>query len=435
MDKKWNLQDIRPTEPRKSRAMRTEDELMQQPPKRQVTEEDDGTVEITIENGTHKKRRHIIISLVVFFVILGIGFLISFLTAGADISVFPKHREPNINATLTAYRTPQVAELSYEIMTLEADGERQVTATGQEEVQEQATGMITIYNNTDSTERLIKNTRFESPNGLIYKITESVDVPAAVGEQPGSIQAKVFADGPGEQYNIAPTRFTIPGYAENGFDELFENIYAENTETFVGGFNGLKFIIDDTELETARQQLQTELRDALLDRVPNEKPAGFVVFDDAISITFESLPAVEYGENLVTIKEQALLQIPIFKKEEFAAYIAAATVPGYEDRPVRIDNIDTLDFSYTIATTSSTNIGNLDEIEFDLQGRPQIVWTFDEGKLKTDLLGVQKTALPSILGAYPAIEKAEAVVRPFWKQSFPEEMDAITITEMIEAEQ
>lgn len=436
MDKKWNLQDIKPVDQKRKRRQVTPDVVAKAPKQAEISEANDGTVRIGVVDGRKKGRSKLVVALLVFFTIVGAGFGVSFLLGGADITVYPRHREPNVNATFVAYSEPREAELTYELMTLEAEGERQVSATGQEEVSEQATGRITIYNNSDDTERLIKNTRFESPDGLIYRITESAVVPAAQNNSdgdrvPGSVQAEAFSDGTGEQYNIAANRLTVPGYRENGFTELYENIYAETDGSFTGGFEGMKFIIDDAELETEKQRLQTELRNTLIDRVDQEKPAGFVVFKDAIAITFESLPAVEYGENLATIKERATLQIPIFKDDHFATYIAAQTVPGYEGEPVRIEDTSAFSFTYSNATTSATDLGSVNNVSFDLIGRPLIVWTYDEGKLQTDLVGKAKTALPTVLSGYPAIERAEAVVRPFWKRSFPTSLDEITITEQV----
>src|SRR3990167_8540813 len=62
---------------------------------------------------------------------------------------------------------------------------------------------------------LTKNTRFEA-NGLIFRIQESATVPgytvAADGTvTAGTVAAKVFADTPGEEGNIAPAQFTVPG--------------------------------------------------------------------------------------------------------------------------------------------------------------------------------------------------------------------------------
>jgi hypothetical protein len=436
MDKKWNLQDIKPAQPRKRVAPSKGRPLDVSHQKRHVSEDDDGAVRVGITNGNTKKRSGLVLSLIIFFVVLGAGFIASFLMGGAEITVFPRNREVNVKAEFTAYKTPQVGELAYEIISLEADGERQVSATGQEEVNQQATGEIVIYNETTGAERLKKNTRFKTPDGLVYKISESVVVPSAGtntdgNTTPGSITANVFADGTGEQYNIPKTRMSVPGYKEGGYLELYKAIYAENTSPIAGGFEGMKFIIDEDELQTEKQRLQTELRNALLNRIASEKPAGFVVFDDAVTFTYQSLPAVEYGDNLATIKEKALLQIPIFKEEDFAKFIAAAAVNTYEDENVRIEDYATLSFRYTQATTSSSDIGNLNEISFELSGKPLIVWTYDEEPLKADIRGKAKTAMPIVLGGYSAIREAEAVVRPFWKRSFPDELDEITITEVV----
>ncbi|MFT5037194.1 MAG: hypothetical protein ACI9VM_000771 [Candidatus Azotimanducaceae bacterium] len=436
MDKKWNLQDIKPAQPRKRVVPSKGRPLENTTRKREITEEDDGTMRVGISDGKAKKRSSLVLALIVFFVVFGAGFFVSFLMGGAEITVHPKNREVNVKAVFEARKNPQVDELAYEIISLEADGERQVSASGQEDITTQAEGEIVIYNNTAGTERLKKNTRFETPDGLIYKISESVVVPAAKKTAddtlvPGSISAQVFADGPGEQYNITKTQMTVPGYKEGGYMELFEGIYAENTDPISGGFEGLKFIIDEEELETEKQRLQTELRNALLDRIESEKPAGFVVFDNAVTFTYQSLPAVEYGGDLATIKEKALLQIPIFKQEEFAKFIAKAAVSTYEGEPVRIVDYSTMTFSYTQATTSSSDIGNLNGISFELSGKPMIVWTYDQDRLKADIVGKAKTALSVVLGGHTAIWKADAVVRPFWKRSFPDSLDDITITEVI----
>ncbi len=441
MSQKWNLQDIRPAQPRKERT----GELVRPPaPKfidrtnRTEDESDDGDdVSIRIVDGNKKNKRTLIYAFLIFFMIVGGSFVISYFMSGADLTVKPRHREPNVNATVVAYKTPKAGELVYEIMSLDATGERQVSATGEETVVEQAKGTVLVYNK-HSTEplRLITNTRFQTADGLVFRLKESIIVPGYTrGENseiaPGVITAEVFADQPGDQYNVGPSKFTIPGF--EGSPE-FENVYGESIESMSGGFNGARFIIDEGELQTTQQALRMELRNSLLERVETEKPAGFVVFPGAMTFTYETLPAVEYGENLATIKEKAILRIPIFAEESFATYVAAATVPGYENVPVRIADTTTLTFAYTSATTSTSNITAVDSVEFTLAGRPQIIWKYDAEALKADLAGKSKTAVPAVLGGYPAIESSSAVTRPFWKTSFPDDVKDITIIEVVETE-
>lgn len=435
MTQKWNLQDIKPAQPKKRQTPVDENLLRKKnPPSRTSREEADDVMSISIVDGNKKKRKSLLYALIIFFVIVGGGVLMSTLTGGVDLTVYPRHREPNVNAVFQALKTPQPKELAYEIMTLDAEGERQVSATGKEEVTQQAEGTILIYNKHQAKPmRLVTNTRFES-NGLIFRIKDSAVIPGYTKDSsgeilPGVITADVFADEVGDQYNLAPSRFTIPGFAG---EPEFDNLYAESIETFNGGFNGMRFIIDEKELQTAKQALQMELRNSLLERTDAEKPAGLVLFTDAVTFTYESLPSIEYGEDLATIKEKVTMRIPLFKESEFAAFIASATVPGYEGKEVRITDYSTIAFNYTGATTSASNISTMTNLSFKLTGRPQIVWEYDGEKLKADLLNKNKTALPAVLGSYPAIEKAEAVIRPFWKTKFPVEIKEITITEVVE---
>jgi len=432
MDKKWNLQDIKPAGERKpkrsveSPARKTE--VTEQPTKKPVRKSNN-----TANNGKSSK---VWLFAAVGVAIVLLGFVVNMLLGGAEVVVEPRFREVTVNSEFTAYKTPQVGDLPYELLTLEAEGQREVAASGQEEASEQATGEVTIYKTTAGSERLIKNTRLESPEGLIFHITESVVVPGATegadGETiPGSVKASVFADQTGEEYNLEPTKFTVPGFKEGGYDSLYEAIYAENSVAIAGGFEGTRFIIDEGELANAQDSLHAELRDALLTRLPEEKPAGFVVFDNAVTFDYQSMPAVENGENNATIKEKAILQVPIFAAEDFASYIAGATVPGYEKEPVRIDDYGQLQFEYSSTTVSVSSIASLDQVSFDLAGKATLVWTFDQENLKADLAGKNRTAIVNILAAYPAIENTKIITRPFWKRSLPDEPSDIKITEQI----
>ena len=475
MTQKWNLQDIRPTEPRRPRTdgqrptiirpqsnestpVRTHVGDMKPPqagagldmrPRRMApepetepeethfaSEEDESFDPIPVINGKKKSRQHLIIASILFVGITSIGIFISYLTGGATVTFYPKIRELNVNATFTAYKEQRPEELSYEILTLEAASERQVEASGQEQVKVQASGEIEITKTTAGAERLIKNTRFETLDGLVFRIEESVVVPGAVtvdGKSvPGTIRAKVFADQAGDKYNLkAGTDLKVPGFKEGDYMDLYNAISAKNPAAFTNGFDGPKFIINEDALATARQSLQAELRDTLLARIESERPAGYTTFKDSVAIVYNQLPAVQYGDKLVTIKEQAILQMPLFKADDFASFIAKETIVGYEEDPVRIDNIDLLTFAYTNATTSQSTLANEPSLNFKIVGVPKIVWTVDEGKLALDLVGKEKTAIPQIMSSYRGIEKSEVKIRPIWKRAMPSDHTEIDIIEVI----
>jgi hypothetical protein len=396
-------------------------------------EDEEGFVPVI--NGNKRSRGNLYLGIALAGLIIAGGLGISALTGGAEVTIYPKVRELNVNAEFTAYSEMKPGELAYEIMTLDASGERQVKASGQETITKQATGEIEISKSTPGAERLIKNTRFATADGIVFRIQESVVVPGSVKDSsganvPGVIRAQVFADEAGEKHNIpVNTALSVPGFKEGGFTDLFNAITAKNTSAFTDGFNGPKFIINEAELSTARQSLQLELRNALLEKIKAESPADFTSFTDAIAITYNPLPPTQYGDDLVTIKEQAVLQIPLFKKKDFAQFIAKETIVGYEDEPVRIDNLENLTFAYVSATTSQSNIANEPSLTFKIAGVPKIVWTFDSEKMKTELLGKEKTAFTGVLSRYTGIERGEVKVRPFWKRSFPTSLKDITIKE------
>jgi hypothetical protein len=437
MAQKWNLQDIRPPEPRKRRVPPSKnappDEVEQ--PTWHDSRED--IPQVIIEDGTHKSSKGIIIAVVLFVVIVGGAIGLSALLGKTELTIFPENREPTISAEFTAFPDKRENALSYEIMTLESTSESQVSASGQVQIQEQATGMIEIIKTTPGAERLIKNTRFRSPNGLVFRIQESVVVPGSVTDAsganvPGRIQAEVFADEIGEEYNLpAGTEFDIPGFEEGGFDELFEAIYAVNEAPFTGGFDGLQFQIDDDELATARQALQVQLRDTLLARIESEKPSDFIAFPGSIAITYNELPAVEYGNDLVTIREQAILQIPLFQSTEFASFLANEAVATYEGGPVRVEDSSELTFIYSNPTTSASIIANEPSLTFSLSGRPLLIWEYDAEKLTADLAGLPKTALENVITAYPGIVAARARITPFWQRTFPDDPAEIEIMERL----
>lgn len=438
MTQKWNLQDIRPVEPRRRRPSHAPSlDVTKQTPDFGEEAGDDSVETLVIKNSGKERNKNYIILAIVAIVVIGGLFGVSALVSKTTLTVYPEYNNPTVNAEFTAYPERRDGQLAYEVMTLTEKGESQVKATGQETVKEQAKGFIEIIKSTAGTERLIKNTRFRSPSGLIFRIQESVVVPGAIKDSsgnlvPGTIRAAVFADGTGQDYNLAAgTRFDVPGFKESNLNELYTSIYAENREAFTGGFDGPKFTIDEKELDEAEQKLEIKLRDTLLSRVQNEQPADFIAFPGAVAITYNRLPTIQYGENLVTIQIEAVLQQPLFKQADFASYLAEETIETYTGSPVRITNVKDLTFEYSEATTSSSNIANATALKFKLTGKPQIVWEFDANQLKTDLAGKSLTAISVVLSGHTGIKSAEISGKPFWKQTFPANKDDIVIIEQI----
>jgi len=438
MTQKWNLQDIRPAEPR--RRTSTERPLTIPPRTATPPEEQNGAGDIetiVIKDGNKENKSKFVLLTVAVVVLIGAIFGLSALLSKTTLTVYPEFSEPVVNAEFIAYPDRRESALSYEIITIDLTKEKQVAASGEEYVESLTKGFIEIVKTTPGSERLVKNTRFRTAEGLVFRIQDSVVIPGAIKDAsgtliPGTIRAEVAADAMGQEYNLAAnTRFDVPGFKENNLNELYNSIYATNREAFTGGFKGQKFIINDTELGKAKQELQLLLRDELLQRIKSEKPAGFTTFENSVSITYQELPTISYGENLVTIRQQATLQMPLFKQEEFAAYLAKETISTYDREPVRIVDAGVLEFSYPDLTTNSSNLANLTSITFKIVGKPTIVSEFDAEQLQKDLAGKSKTSISTVLTAHPGIKSARIASKPFWRRAFPTEAKDIKIIEVI----
>lgn len=124
-----------------------------------------------------------------------------------------------------------------------------------------AAGTVTIVNRYSQSQRLIATTRLLSSEGILFRTTESVTVPAG-----GSVDVPVIADQEGASGNIGPSRFEIVALWEG----LKDKIYGTSTSAMTGGLISSASVTQNdietaetsaasTLLSTAQRQFTTEL--------------------------------------------------------------------------------------------------------------------------------------------------------------------------------
>jgi len=247
---------------------------------------------------------------------------------------------------------------------------------------------------------------------------------------PGTVEVTVYADEAGESYNRGLTDFVIPGF--KGAPQ-FENFYARSVTSMTGGFIGEQLVVEDSLLASTRQVLREEIETTLRSDIAKQTPEGFVFFDNSLFIEFETLPMGESGTDAI-VSEKGILHGVLFTGIELAGYLAENTLGGnYDKSPVDILNLSSLTL---IPRQSEDGVNPWEEspFSFSLTGNVEIVWLYDEEQLKVDLAGRAKEAIYTILSGYPGIDRAEVIVRPFWRQSFPSEVEEISVKKIIEEE-
>jgi hypothetical protein len=383
------------------------------------------------DDGKERKPSRLRIWVVAFVLVLACAFSISFFFVNAQVKVTPKRQVATIHQTFTAKKDILPPGLSYEVVTLSKEETKEVTASGEEKADIKASGTILIYNKySTSPQTLVKNTRFESAGGLIYRINESVIVPGKTtkdGEEvPGSIRATVYADQPGEKYNIGLSDFTIPGFKG---DPRYKTFFARSDSKMQGGFSGIMKKVKPEDLVTVKSELETKLKDELMKAAQAQVPKNFVLYDDASIFDFEMLPQVTSGTDKAIIKEKGIIYGVLFNSDLLSQQIVQNATPTNSDTNISVTNIKDLEFH--MQKKESFNPITSNEVSFSLQGSARIIWKYSPQKLKEDLKGKMRNDLGKILSSYTSIEKAEVVIRPFWRRSFPDDLSKIEIREAV----
>jgi hypothetical protein len=358
-----------------------------------------------------------------------LAFAVFSLFSGATVTYTPATSALVFNKdTYTAYKTGDKV-LLFSVIKLSGDKGVKTPASGEENVSIKAEGTIVVYNNTSKADqKLIKNTRFETPEGKVYRIPNEIVVPGQKTVDgalvPGSVEARVVADVAGAEYNIDLSDFTIPGFKG---DPRFTTIYARSKTPMTGGFVGTRKKVSEDDLAAANTSLQTSLKNELISQAEAQTPPDFIIFPNLVYITYSNLPQTNATDKGVTVNLHGDLYGVMFKRIDLANFLASKKLPGLSS-PVEIPDLNTLDLSFI--AQGAKDLLKADQLSFQVAGPATAVYLTDENALKKDLASKNKKELDSILKkSYPTILEASAVVRPFWKSVFPTDTTSIKIIE------
>lgn len=373
-------------------------------------------------------RKIVLWGVAVFFVGLLGFFLISSFT-GATVTVTPKTITVSVSSEFTATKEP-TAKLQFQTLPITEVAELVIPADTTKKVQEKAKGTIVIYNNfSDKPQRLVKNTRFETKSGLIFRIDSSITVPGRTIKDgrkvPGSLETTVMADSPGIEYNILLADFTVPGFKTDA--ARFAGFYARSKTPMTGGFEGTLKVPSESALIAARASLRDTLKKKVSGGKQAEVPEGFILFPGALAVQNESLQPEEREGGMSAVREKLTGSAYLFKYEDLAKAVAQTSIPNFNNLPIEVPNL--LSLLFELKELPTGNPADAKAIRFTLRGNAHIVWLYDAEKLKSTLAGKQKSELLAALSNFPTLEKADLVIRPFWSSTIPSNIGKITVKE------
>lgn len=353
------------------------------------------------------------------FLILGLAIVAILGTIGlvnfssATVKISPYQEFINIDFQFRAVRGG--GELAFEIMQFEHEDIQAVQATGISAEGRKARGEIVVYNTSSVSQKLISQTRFQAPDGKIYRIQESIVVPSN-----GSVETTVYADKPGPEYNIGLADFTIPGLKGS---PRYEKVYGRSKTEMSGGSMGTVLFVSEDDINNTRENLKKKIEDYLKEIIFKQKPGDYLLYEKAIKMDFYDDPTNPQTGDIISdktfvFKEKGKLTGFLIKKDDLSTALADKYIPQEKNNAKAVD-LEGLEFDLLSKNSGDT------EINFNLKGRLNFVWNIDTDSLIKELMNEKD--YNSVFNRYPRIKKAEIIFKPFWWRFMPRKESRIHI--------
>ncbi len=294
-------------------------------------------------------------------------------------------------------------------------------ASGRSNVSEKATGKLLIYNAYSSQKQtLVVNTRFETPDGKIFRLQSQVDVPGAQIKDgkiiPSSIETLVIADKAGPAYNLgAIEKLTIPGFKD---PEKFNGFYGSLISSS-GGFIGEKAVPTEKDIADAKKKTEETLKQSLEKSLTLEKPQGFKILDDAteVVVTKVSVNKITNEKGEFSVFGEAEFRAIGFKEEDLKSLLVS-----------KAENSESLIFkTITLDYTDPVKNFTKKEFKFSLVAKGVLTESFDSEKFVQGILGLSVDEAQAEIRKLKGLSVGKISISPSWLKTLPEKIEKIQI--------
>ena len=352
-------------------------------------------------------------------------FAFSFLFSAAKITIIPKIQNLELSDTFSAVKDQNSGELAFDLVVLQGEETKEIEAPTEKDFVNKAKGIVVVYNAFSTTsQNFAKNTRLEGSNGKIYKTDEKITVPGMTEDgTPGSIKVAISGAEAGEEYNSDPIDFKLFGLKGT---EKYTKIYARSDGIISGGLKGKLHEISEADKTTAVTELKDTLQKKLFQKAKDQIPSGFILYPNAaFLITDDQNITATSLEEKVPVTLKGTFYGILFNEQKLTKKIIEKDIDNYKGEDIYIPDVRNLTFA--LGDKNSLLFNDLTSISFTLTGECKAVWRVDDKAILESVLGTKKKDFNQILTEYPNIDSAELVVKPVWRNTFPDKSSDIKI--------
>lgn len=356
-------------------------------------------------------------------ILLGVIFYFSY--AHVDIVLIPSEERVSGSVSMTVYdKDKNTNQTSMEeedkipngvIQEMDIEASKNYQPSQTETIGGEVTGKVTIYNNYTKNQPLMASTRLMSSDGKLFRLKDTVSV------SPGSsVEVAVYADKPGADMALAPSKFTLPGL----WAGIQDKIYAESKEAFVYQ-EQVKRTITQDDIDNAIK----DIKNVLIEKVKTDVSEKYKDYTEVkYEINEKSISQVVGGKvgetkDGFSVSMKAKVVIIAFNADKVVALAQkklASQVPV--DKDLTAFNANTLIYNLN---GYSLKDGTAD-ISISYEGK---MLPKDNSSLieKERLIGMSKEEVESYLSSLPEIASFRVRFYPPFVRKVPNLVDRIKV--------
>ncbi|MBN2096228.1 hypothetical protein JW752_02395 [Candidatus Peregrinibacteria bacterium] len=320
-----------------------------------------------------------------------------------------------------------------------------------------ATGKIKIVNTSDDPWDLKEGTRFQTEDGLVFRIPKGVVVPPrerdeAGNASPGTLVSyteadpfDIYGEPIGGRGNIPPARFIIPGLSK--YNQRL--IWGESEEAMAGGVTSYRFVVTGDDIRAAEKQIENNLilmaKEDLrtyIDEVNKLNQSRLVLLDDSRYLKIK-LTDLRYSEDLEGSYQE---KFEVFAKIEaegvafdaeqlFTVLKKELSTRTHPDMRLRENSLTQDNITYEVIDEDelsgqikiTATIVGIEEFDIDSS---TVAGARFGTRVKEKILGLSIEEAENLVGNFSEVDAVEIKTWPLWIDKVPRVPEGIEIKVM-----
>ncbi|HEY6736851.1 MAG TPA: hypothetical protein VI322_04000 [Candidatus Saccharimonadia bacterium] len=325
--------------------------------------------------------------------------------------------DPNATASDTAGGT-----LAGQVVTFSKDLNGPVTPTGKQDVGTKAAGTITVTNATGVDQPLVAGTRFQAPDGKIFRSNADTTVPKAYLDSGGdkvngSATVAVTADQNGDGYNEGPTTYTILALGN-------PKIVATGGQ-MSGGTTKTVTIVTQADVDAAVSALIDKDKDASARDLSGKTVSGYMALPSSQTSKTSDVtatPAVNAQADTANVSFKVTYTMLTVKQDDFKTAVRALETKQVGPTGQIYDD------GLAAAQITVTNTDAAGRTSFHFATDAYSGTKIDLAALAKSLGGKRYGDAMDLANRQPGVSHAEISLSPGWASSLPSRTDKITVS-------